>query len=131
MPRGLASKFPLIPDDTAAPEKSIFSSSGKFSKKNLNASKALFTEESLDKISKLMQGTTPCHPRVHTSWLCLLSILLPGFSIGNKSVESDVDTASLSNFWMLMVEDELFDTPSHEKKYLGFCIFSEILPCLR
>ena len=37
----------------------------------------------------------------------------------------------LEALWQTVIEDDLFQSPSHERKYLGFQLFTILLPHLR
>jgi len=112
---------------------------------------AFFSEKHLQKIANAMHATTSSSPRLHSLWPTLLSLLLPGFIIKNKSSSSSgggggkapssssaaaipnapsPQTSTVGTFWKIFAEQGVFQSQSHEKKALGFTLFSLILPHL-
>lgn len=99
------------------------------------AADAFFTGEHLAVVLPLLRTTTAAHPRLHQLWPSVLALLLPGFSPrrtpGAKRVEAQrARPGCLEAFWSTVVESDLFAS-SNERKYLGFQLFSILLPHLR
>lgn len=132
MPKDVSKKCHVIPKGVPGPSQDVLlrtcSYSTGFSGINSKASKAFFKEDHIEKIRNLLKNTTYCHPRAHSCWFVLLKLLVPGY--GDPPLRCTIDLQSLGNFWNIMVEKELFNSSSHEKKYLGILLFKELLPCL-
>ena len=132
IPDELARKCPILPAKCNQPSKDIFDGRNreKFSSGDLKVSQLFFRKEHLRSLHKYFKDTTSCHPRLHGSWETILHFLMPGYSLSD-SIRCEVDEESLSTFWAIMVEDSLFGSSSHEKKYQGLLIFSRILSCIQ
>ena len=131
LPKDIAIRCPIIPGKQCASMDLVnrrAKGMKKFSNSDLKVSQSFFTRDNLTKVHSFMGNTTYSHPRLHSSWEALLNILIPGY--GAQSIKSKVDLGCLNSFWSIFVENDLFDSPSHEKKYLGITIFKTIVPCL-
>lgn len=133
MPKDIAKKSYIVPKGVPGPSEDVLLRTGShstaFSGVDSRASAAFFREDHVEKIRLLLKNTTYCHPRAHSCWFVLLKLLVPGY--GEPSLRCTVNVQSLANFWNIMVEKELFNSSSHEKKYLGILLFKELLPCLK
>ncbi|KAK9827786.1 hypothetical protein WJX74_002012 [Apatococcus lobatus] len=124
MPEALAAKCPLLPglcrDPTLAPAGS--------------AAADFFQPHYLQAILPALQATSASHPRLHSLWEPLLSLLLPGFQVakgkGSKPGLSGKGAGQIEAFWQTVVEAGLLSS-SHERKYLGMQLFRRMLPALR
>ena len=86
--------------------------------------KAFFGRQHLEaNVRPYLKATTSSHPHMHGCWCGMLRLLAGG----RGAVQGDT-RASLKHFWDVLVEGDLFDSQSHEKKYLGMMIFEELLP---
>jgi len=86
--------------------------------------KAFFGRQHLEaNVRPYLKATTSSHPHMHGCWWGMLRLL----ARGRGAVQEDTH-ASLKHFWDVLVEGDLFDSQSHEKKYLGMMIFEELLP---
>lgn len=99
------------------------------------AAVAFFSDSHLASLLPVVRGTTAAHPRLHQLWPSLLALLLPGFSprrtAGAKKVEAQrARGGCLEALWGVVVEGDLF-TSSNERKYLGFQLFTILLPHLQ
>ena len=94
----------------------------KGSNANAKATKAFFGVQHLEaNVRPYLKATTSTHPHMHGCWRAMLRLL----ACGNVSI---YDHVSLMHFWETLVEGDLFDSQSHEKKYLGMMVFEELLP---
>jgi DNA polymerase phi len=126
MPKELIKACHLLPANcTAVPSSSLFGEqkNGAIKAKKNNSSDqavsaAFFSESHLKKIQPVLRATTQGHPRLHLVWPTVLSLLL----------ETGSNASEINNFWNILVETDIFQSASHERKYLGFILFEEILP---
>ncbi len=88
----------------------------------------LFSRSHLESLSKCLKMSTYSHPRMHGSWESMLRLLIPGYE--SNEIDQTINLASLDNFWNVLVENSLFASPSHERKYLGILLFKTMLPSL-
>lgn len=101
---------------------------GEFTEMTSNASKHFFSKSHMEYISECVRATTSTHPHVHSCWESMLCFMLPGYT--NGTIKTKVNLESLKNFWNVLVENNLFHSPSHERKFLGITLFKLILPYL-
>ncbi|KAL4543898.1 hypothetical protein Ndes2437B_g01704 [Nannochloris sp. 'desiccata'] len=136
MPKELIKACHVLPSNcTSVPSSSLFIQDGqnnsnsttKNEKNNNNnndqaVAAAFFSEAHLKKIQPVLRATTQGHPRLHIVWPTLVCLLLE-----TTSSNSD-DVSKIVNFWNILVETDIFQSASHERKYLGFILFGKILP---
>lgn len=136
MPKELIKACHVLPSNcTSVPSSSLFIQDGqnnsnsttKNEKNNNNnndqaVAAAFFSEAHLKKIQPVLRATTQGHPRLHIVWPTLVCLLLEA-----TSSNSD-DVSKIVNFWNILVETDIFQSASHERKYLGFILFGKILP---
>jgi len=138
MPKELIKACHVLPSNcTSVPSSSLFtqdeqknSNSTIKNKKDSNnndqaVAAAFFSEAHLKKIQKILHATTQGHPRLHIVWPTLVSLLLKAAS------NNSGDVSEIVNFWNILVERDIFESASHERKYLGFKLFGEILPAIQ
>jgi DNA polymerase phi len=137
MPKELIKACHVLPSNcTSVPSSNLFtqdeqknSNSTIKNKKNnssnndLAVAAAFFSEAHLKKIQPVLHATTQGHPRLHIVWPTLVSLLLKAASSNNNE-----DVSKMVDFWNILVETDIFQSASHERKYLGFILFGEILP---
>jgi DNA polymerase phi len=108
----------------------------KFDPKKMTKDQAFFDIENLKRISSALAECPHSHPRVHPIWeiLCEKSKeeeeqkVTNNKKDGEKSVtNNNKATTRLEALWETCCEDGLFKSPSHQRKYLGFRVFSILL----
>lgn len=85
-----------------------------------------FTQDHMKLLTPSLRSTTECHPRVHIVWKSLLSFLFPELNFDGYEKVAEMSHAAvlrLDSFWRVFVENDMFRSPSHKRKYLGFKIF--------
>ena len=133
MPAELRKASGLLPACAAAPSAQVFTQGRNVKDKGDTAvAAALFSENHLDKVAPLLRPTTQGHPRLHTVWPTLLALLLPGYSAevaaGQEAQRSPgAAVPELEAFWRVVVEEDIFESASQERKYLGFTLFTAII----
>lgn len=99
-----------------------------FSDETSRASGKFFSKDHLTSILGCLKMTTYSHPRMHSCWESMLQLLLPGYR--KQEINNTANLRSIENFWNILVENNLFASNSHERKYLGMLLFKSMLPCL-
>ena len=102
------------------------------------AASALCSPQHLQTLLPVLRATSASVPRLHSVWLALLALMLPGFveqrAPGGAEEGPSVDGGALRDplqaLWGTVVEGDLLHSPSHERKYLGLQLFSMLLPHL-
>jgi len=128
-------KCSLLPASCAGPSRSLFSSSSKQTKANLKqdaaAAAEFFTKHHLRQLIPSLRLSTHCHPRINIVWSTLMTLLVPGYSSqGAKKNTASVPLEQLEAFWGVLVEEDIFQSTSHERKFLGLSLFDQLLSCL-
>ena len=137
MPKELQNACKLLPSCSSVPTASLFATGRKGKDKNDKAvAAAFFSEAHLKRLAPVLKATTQSHPRLNIVWTTLLIVLLPGY-VGaeekKKEVQKAVAVASpeLDAFWSVLVEGDIFESTSHERKYLGCTLFEHCLPAIK
>ena len=133
MPQDLKKACQMLPSCSAVPSADLFSHGRKQKDKNdATVAAAFFTESHLKKLLPVLKASSQGHPRVNTVWPTMLTLLLPGYvpeQVQNK--DSAVAGAEVATFWSVLVEGDIFESASHERKFLGFTLFGQILSVLK
>ena len=131
MPRDFCVGCRLLPENSFPSIEFItdrFEKQSAFSTETSIASEKFFSNKHLEFISECLKMTTSSHPRMHSCWESMLYLLIPGY--GSNRINHKINLVSLENFWNILVENSLFASSSHERKYLGILLFRAILPYL-
>lgn len=138
MPQELKKICELLPSCSAVPSAELFAHGRKQKDKNdKTVAAAFFSEGHLRKLLPVLRTTTQGHPRVNIVWPTMLTLLLPGYlpdqteKSAEKAPHSAVADSDLAVFWSVLVEGDIFESASHERKFLGFTVFGQILPLLK
>ena len=129
MPKSLVKSCAVLPDGVSPPHVEVMfpvsvqsgKKAGKGDAKGSKTCKGFFEATHLQALRPWLKVTTSTHPHMHGCWKAMLRLL----ACGTNAIK---DFASLQSFWSVLVEEELFDSQSHEKKYLGMTIFEQLLP---
>ncbi|DBB15045.1 TPA: hypothetical protein ACH3X3_004628 [Trebouxia sp. C0006] len=137
MPFTLLKQTSLLPSNVQSPSTDFFTVSDT-PKDAAAAAAAFFSEQHLQTVLPVLRGSSSSHPRLHSLWPTLFALLLPGFkAVKDLNAADSSETGSkgtaaagqLEALWTVVVQD-LF-TSSHERKALGFQLFTILLPFLR
>ncbi len=79
MPPDLISECPMLPDNCPAPSVGAFTGSQDVQSAS-TAGLAFMTPAHLSSVGEALADASASHPRVHSVWLTLLSLLIPGFT---------------------------------------------------
>jgi len=109
----------------------------KFSSSSSTKEDAFFAYENLKKVSHALAECPHAHPRVHPIWeiLCEACRSSEDDKKGGNTKTGEAETkmsagsnlTRLEALWETCCENGLFKAPSHQRKYLGFRIFSILL----
>ena len=105
----------------------------KFSSSSSNKEDAFFGYENLKKVSQALAECPHTHPRMHPIWEILCEACRSSGADDKKGGETAMKMSEGSNLtrlealWETCCENMLFIAPSHQRKYLGFRIFSKLL----
>ena len=109
----------------------------KFSSSSSSAKEdSFFAYENLKKVSHALAECPHAHPRVHPIWEILCEACRSNSDDdkkgGNKAgattkISAGSNLTRLEALWETCCENGLFTAPSHQRKYLGFRIFSMLL----
>ena len=146
LPADVCAACPWLPAGNAAPPAALFDATDSLARGNGSgnggatgaAATAFFTEQHLRQILPALRTSTHSHPRLHSVWPTLLTLLLPGFTLDKEQRLRDtaapgkrtVSVPALHALWSATVEEDIFQSASHERKYLGFTLFTLLLPHL-
>ena len=79
MPAELLSECPMLPSGCPAPSAGAFTGSDN-ARSVSTAGAAFMTAQHLRSLSGVLADASASHPRIHSVWLTLLSLLIPGFT---------------------------------------------------
>ena len=79
MPSDLLSECPLLPKNCPVPSPGAYSGLQDV-KSASTAGAAFMTSSHLSSVSSALAEGSASHPRVHSVWLTLLTLLIPGFT---------------------------------------------------
>ena len=79
MPPDLISECPMLPNNCPAPSVGAFTGSQNVQSAS-TAGLAFLTPAYLSSVGEALADASASHPRVHSVWLTLLSLLIPGFT---------------------------------------------------
>ena len=79
MPADLLSDCPMLPRGCPTPSAGAFTGSDD-TRSASTAGAAFMTAQHLDGLSGALADASASHPRIHSVWLTLLSLLIPGFT---------------------------------------------------
>ena len=79
MPADLLSECPMLPRGCPAPSAGAFTGS-EDARSASTAGATFMNAQHLDSLSGALADASASHPRVHSVWLTLLSLLIPGFT---------------------------------------------------
>ncbi|DBB02081.1 TPA: DNA-directed DNA polymerase [Trebouxia sp. C0004] len=137
MPSTLLKQTGLLPSNVQPPSSGFFTASD-MPKDAAAAAAAFFSEQHLQTVLPVLRGSSSSHPRLHSVWPTVFALLLPGFKAvkdlnaadsGEAGSKGTAAAGQLEALWTIVVQD-LF-TSSHERKALGFQLFTILLPFLR
>lgn len=100
------------------------------SKSDAAAAAAFFTEQHMRQLVPVLRSSTQAHPRLNVVWPTLLVALVPGYATSTEGAAM-VPVGQLQAFWSILVEEDIFKSASHERKFLAFSLFEELSRCLK
>lgn len=80
LPKSLLQEVKLLPADTKPPPKGYFTDPDTLKDLAAPAAAAFFTEQHLQRLLPVLRASSSSHPRLHSVWLTIFALLLPGFT---------------------------------------------------
>lgn len=135
LPVDVCKDCPLLPTATTCKGPSIdlflahdkTKSKKKATKDDAAAAAAFFAHKHLETLVPVLRPSTACHPRMNIAWQTLLNLLIPYSH--QQRVTANLD--QLAAFWIVLVEKDIFQSASHERKYLGFLLFHTMVSTIK
>ena len=131
MPEDLKESCPLLPPNCAhVPSPTLFTASqgSNVNVDDIAVASAFFYESHLKALAPVLRNTTQGHPRLHTVWSALFDLLKPVTTTTTTTTIGSTPTRhELAQFWTVIVENDIFESTSHDRKFLGFSLFQRLL----
>ena len=80
MPAAVLKECAILPQQSPQPPRSFFTATPVAAPAPVAASAAFFAARHLAGLSEALVASSLSHPRIHSMWLSLLALLLPGFT---------------------------------------------------
>lgn len=77
LPADLLKEMSLLPAGTKPPPKGFFTTGQGTA---VSAAAGMFSQEHLQQLLPVLRSSSSSHPRLHSVWLTLLALLVPGFT---------------------------------------------------
>jgi DNA polymerase phi len=134
MPQKLRTDCAMLPAvDGVTPSSDLFTRGRAVENQDDGAiAAAFFTKDHLRALVPVLNSSVHAHPRLHTIWSMLLTLLLPGYSPSdpgsvNLNKRIPVQSEQLQAFWEVLIEGDIFSSSSHDRKHLGCMIFLQLV----